>query len=153
MEDGEADQVVLPIAHTGTTITKIARPFATNWLAVEVGRKRAELEETNVTLSTKDRGWINRCVGMHTKTLSTSVLLGSVVLGISTVFGAFLVTGLSLTDAMDLDPAYTQCTNFISTTRSLGDTGPCLALQSTGTSLRQMVCYDSAAEESRSTPP
>ena len=153
MENGEADQAALPIAHTGTIIIKIARPFATNLLAVEVGRKRAELEERNVTLSIRDRGWINRCVGMHTRTLSTSVLPDSVVLGISTVFGAFLVTGLSSTDAMGLDPCYTQCTNFVSASRSMGDTDPCLGLQSTGTSLRQMVCSDSAAEESRLTPP
>jgi hypothetical protein len=63
-------------------ITKTARLFAPNLLAVEVGRKRAELEERNAALSTRDRRWINKCVGMHTKTLSTSVLPDIVVLGI-----------------------------------------------------------------------
>ena len=110
MENGEAVLVVLPTAHTGTRITKTAKHFATNSLIVEAGRKRAELGGGNVILSIRDQGWINRCVGMHTKTLSTSVLPDSVVLGISTVFGAFLVTGLSLTDAMDPDPCYTRCT-------------------------------------------
>ena len=105
METGEAVQAVLPTAHTEMTITKTARLFATNLLAAQVGRKRAELEGRNVTLSTGDSEWINRCVRMHRKTLSTSVLPDSVVQGISTVFGAFLVTGLLSTNAMDLDPA------------------------------------------------
>jgi len=103
VENGEAVPVVLLIAHTEMRITKTARLFAANLLDVEVGKKRAELEERNVTLSTRERGWINRCVGMHTKTLSTSVLPDSVVLGTNTAFGAFLATGLSSTDAMDLD--------------------------------------------------